>query len=103
MLFLWLISCLGIYQARAAILSRKSPFFENDYLEIVKDIPEFKTGYKVGYGWELQRELTLLGPTSFPVITNNDGNAFIAAGRYGKVKGGIPSFHFSTYFLLRAC
>ena len=85
MLPIWLIFCLGIFQARAASMSRSSPFFESDYLQLVKDIPEFKIGRS--YGLWRHRQLILLGPNAFPVITKNkkDGYAYVAAGRYGKV------------------
>ena len=83
MSLLLLLTLFGIYQARRAILSRDSPFFESDYLKIVKDIPSFSIGTSSGY--TNYRKLSVFGPNSFPVITEDDGYAYIAAGRYGKV------------------
>ena len=83
MSLLLLLTLFGTYQARGAILSRDSPFFESDYLEIVKDIPSFLIGTSSGY--TKYRKLSVFGPNSFPVITEDDGYAYIAAGRYGKV------------------
>lgn len=90
MLSLLLFTWLGINQVRGAILSRDSPFFESDYLEIVKDIPNFSIGTSAGY--TKYRKLSVFGPNSFPVITENDGYAYIAAGRYGKVFLYLKSF-----------
>ena len=85
MLLIWLFSSLGIFQARADSTSRSSPFFESDYLEIVKDVPaDFGIGRK--YGYMKYRRLAVHGPNSFPVITDNkEGYSYVAAGRYGKV------------------
>ena len=65
------------------IFSVIPPFFEADYLEIVKDLPEISLGPASGY--EYYRKLSVHGPDAFPVVTENDGYAYIVAGKFGKV------------------
>ena len=71
------------------IFSVIPPFFEADYLEIVKDLPEISLGPASGY--EYYRKLSVHGPDAFPVVTDNDGYAYIVAGKFGKV---------SSYFVV---
>ena len=65
------------------IFSVIPPFFEADYLEIVKDLPEISLGPSSGY--EYYRKLSVHGPDAFPVVADNDGYAYIVAGKFGKV------------------
>ena len=60
-----------------------APFFEADYLELVKDLPEITLGPSSGY--KKYSKLTLYGPDAFPILTENDGYAYVAAGKYGNV------------------
>ena len=72
------------------------PFFEADYLEIVKDLPDISLGPSSGY--EYYRKLSLYGPNSFPVLTDHDGYAYIVAGNFGKV-GQFHDSSLITIFL----
>ena len=65
------------------IFSVIPPFFEADYLEIVKDLSKISLGPASGY--EYYRKLSVHGPDAFPVVTDNDGYAYIVAGKFGKV------------------
>ena len=70
------------------IFSVIPPFFEADYLEIVKDLPEISLGPSSGYNYT--RKLSVHGPDAFPVVTDNDGYAYIVAGKFGKVSTLVP-------------
>ena len=59
------------------------PVFEDDYLELVKDLPEISLGPSSGY--ENYRKLSVYGPDAFPVLTDNDGYAYVVAGKFGEV------------------
>ena len=59
------------------------PVFEDDYLELVKDLPEIFLG--PSYGFKKYRRLSVYGPNAFPVLTDNDGYAYVVAGKFGKV------------------
>ena len=72
------------------------PFFEADYLEIVKDLPDISLGPSSGY--EYYRKLSVYGPNSFPVLTDHDGYAYIVAGNFGKV-GQFNDSSLITIFL----
>ena len=56
---------------------RSSPAFEADYLEIVKDVPTISLTEK--------KLLSVYGPNAFPVVSQNDGYAYVAAGSHGEV------------------
>ena len=58
-------------------------FFEADYLELVKDLPEISLGPSSGY--EKYSKLSVYGPDAFPFLTDNDGYAYVAAGKFGNV------------------
>ena len=59
------------------------PFFEADYLELVKDLPEISLGPSSGY--EKYSKLSVYGPDAFPILTDNDGYAYVVAGKFGEV------------------
>ena len=56
---------------------RTTSAFEADYLEIVKDVPTISL--------KEQKLLSVYGPNAFPVVSQNDGYAYVAAGSYGGV------------------
>ena len=64
-------------------------FFEADYLELVKDLPEISLGPSSGY--EKYRKLSVYGPDAFPILTENDGYAYVAAGRFGNVSNSYQN------------
>ena len=65
------------------IFAESAPFFEDDYLELVKDLPEISLGPSSGY--KTYSKLSVYGPDAFPILTDNDGYAYVAAGKFGKV------------------
>ena len=64
-------------------------FFEADYLELVKDLPEISLGPSSGY--EKYSKLSVYGPDAFPILTDNDGYAYVAAGRFGNVSNSYQN------------
>ena len=58
-------------------------FFEADYLELVKGLPEISLGPSSGF--EKYRKLSVYGPDAFPVLTDSDGYAYVVAGNFEKV------------------
>ena len=65
------------------IFSVHHPVFESDYLELVKDLPDVFLG--PSYGYEKYKSLSVYGPNAFPVLTDNDGYAYVVAGKFGMV------------------
>ena len=67
----------------SCIFSVRQPFFESDYLELVKDLPDVFLG--PSYGFDKYKSLRVYGPNAFPVLTDNDGYAYVVAGKFGMV------------------
>ena len=82
---LTLISALQTNRAivESNFFAQSAPFFEDDYLELVKDLPEISLGPSSGY--KTYSKLSVYGPDAFPILTDNDGYAYVAAGKFGKV------------------
>ena len=64
------------------IFSVHHPVFESDYLELVKDLPDVFLG--PSYGFDKYKSLRVYGPNAFPVLTDDDGHAYVVAGQFGK-------------------